>query len=135
MSARARLAPWSNLSHDGTVNCHAKKTIVACRQQAACMLLGSCRYKHMSSQGFIIGFSHTRWPDHLCSSQRNMRSAIANPTVIKSYIDEEVKVGRLVLTDTPNTQVHIGSFGIIPKRHQPGKWRLIVDFPLLRAGW
>ena len=25
------------------------------------------------------------------------------------------------------TQAHISRFGVIPKPHQPGKWRLIVD--------
>ena len=56
-----------------------------------------------------------------------MGSATANPSVVQSYIDKEVSAGRLVLSDGPDTQVHISSFGVIPKRHQPGKWRLIVD--------
>ena len=77
--------------------------------------------------GFRIGFSHSHWPDHLRSSRRNMGSATANPVVVQSYIDKEVNAGRLVLSDVPDTQVHISSFGVIPKRHQPGKWRLIVD--------
>jgi len=42
---------------------------------------------------------------------------------------EEVRLGRMVgplsIEDFP--QVHINRFGVIPKNHQPGKWRLIVD--------
>ena len=28
---------------------------------------------------------------------------------------------------SPVSQLQVNSFGVIPKRHQPGKWRLILD--------
>ena len=29
--------------------------------------------------------------------------------------------------EAPSALVHVSNFGVISKKHQPGKWRLIVD--------
>ena len=34
----------------------------------------------------------------------------------------------------PLPALHVSSFGVIPKRGQPGKWRLIVDLSSLKGG-
>ena len=34
-------------------------------------------------------------------------------------------IGPLVRSEYP--ELHVSRFGVIPKNHQPGKWRLIVD--------
>ena len=60
-----------------------------------------------------------------------MSSAHDNPEVVQKYIDCEVEAGRLLpaqgSTTNPIAQIHTSPFGVIPKRHQPEKWRLIVD--------
>ena len=42
----------------------------------------------------------------------------------------EVKLSRVAgPIASPNLpKIHYSSFGVIPKNHQPNKWRLIVDF-------
>jgi len=77
--------------------------------------------------GFRVGFHYGLLS---CSSAgANMKSASDNPSVIDEYLDKEVKLGRVLGPLEPNLhpQVHINRFGVIPKKHQPGRWRLIVD--------
>lgn len=75
--------------------------------------------------GFRIGFRETS----LKSAKRNKPTASANPLVIDQYLANETRLGRVAGPfDTPMLQnLHISSFGVIPKKGQPGKWRLIVD--------
>ena len=49
--------------------------------------------------------------------------------MIDQYISEEIAAGKLRQITSPAeiTAVHTSSIGIIPKPHQPGKFRLIVD--------
>ena len=42
------------------------------------------------------------------------------------YLAKEVMLGRVVAVSA-EAKVHISRFNVIPKRSQPGKWRLIVD--------
>ena len=60
-----------------------------------------------------------------------MRSAEELPDVVDSYLAKERGAGRIIgpLTGPEATRVdvHVSRFGVIPKPHQPGKWRLIVD--------
>ena len=72
----------------------------------------------------------------LQSASSNMSSAIHHPEVIDKYLREELECNRLV--EVPHSEssiVHISRFGAIPKKHQPGRWRLIVDLssPLERS--
>ena len=57
-----------------------------------------------------------------------MLSAEQNPEVVDQYLRKEKEAGRVV---GPLPQhiagLHVSRFGVIPKPHQPGKWRLIVD--------
>ena len=63
------------------------------------------------------------------SALRNMPSASKNPEVVEEYIQQEVEKGNILGPFAPGTapKVHINRFGAIPKKHQPGKWRLITD--------
>ena len=83
--------------------------------------------------GFRIGFDHTRCSAQLCLSGKNMGSAKKNPDVVQAYIDSEVDVGRLVPVQDEHPNIHISSFGVIPKRSQPGKWRLVVALSSLNG--
>ena len=49
--------------------------------------------------------------------------------VIDRYLANEVSLGRVLgpFPSPPLLDLHVSSFGVIPKRGQPGKWRLIVD--------
>lgn len=61
----------------------------------------------------------------LRSATRNMPAADLHPTVIENYLSDELSSNRLV--KAPSALVHVSKFGVIPKKYQPGKWRLIVD--------
>ena len=46
-----------------------------------------------------------------------------------AYLANEVSLGRVAgpFDSPPLPGLHISSFGVIPKKGQPGKWRLIVE--------
>ena len=78
-------------------------------------------------QGFRVGFHR---PSPLRSATENMGSARLHPEVITDYLRKELTLGRL-LGPFPGSLVlpnlHINRFGVIPKGHKTGKWRLITD--------
>ena len=78
-------------------------------------------------EGFRIGFKEQSRP--LRSSKRNLSCALQHPDTVQHYLTEEITLGR-VAGPFPNSlrpQVQVSRFGVIPKNHQPNKWRLIVD--------
>ena len=77
-------------------------------------------------QGFRIGYRHE---SHSCvAAKRNMVSACQHPEPIEAYLSKEVGAGRIIgPLPVGCTGVHVSRFGVIPKPHQPGKWRLITD--------
>ena len=74
---------------------------------------------------FRIGYkSHNK----LRSAHRNVLSALKHPQVVQKYLDAEMHTGRVLGPFHPKEmKVHISRFGVILKKHQPGKWRLILD--------
>ena len=78
-------------------------------------------------QGFRIGFDyHT----HKCRpAKQNMIPAKKNPLIVEEYLFKEREAGRVVgpLPRESMSSAQISPFGVIPKPHQPGKWRLILD--------
>ena len=58
-----------------------------------------------------------------------MSSALARPLVVDEYLQVELEHSRIAGPFPPSHSqgVHISRFGVIPKGHQPNKWRLIVD--------
>ena len=76
--------------------------------------------------GFHLGFNHNI---SLKSTSGNMASALKNPQVIDNYLHTEVQLGRVAgpFLQPPFHGLHVSRFGVIPKRNQPGKWRLILD--------
>ncbi len=79
-------------------------------------------------QGFRIGFKHMNCTCR--GAEANMPSAWKNREVVDQYLENEVQQGRVlgpVDSCKVPVRVVINRFGVIPKPHQPGKWRLIVD--------
>ena len=79
--------------------------------------------------GFRIGF---KYGSPLQSSPANMLSVKQHPKVVTSYLQTEISLGRMlgpftdeIIRDFP--PLHINRFGVIPKGHNTGKWRLITD--------
>ena len=79
------------------------------------------------AHGFRIGFNNLG--TLLRSSQKNHKSVADNPQAVASFINTECAAGRVNGPFQINHMqgIHISPLGIIPKQHQPGKWRLIVD--------
>ena len=77
-------------------------------------------------EGFRLGCDK---PVTLKSGRRNKLSAYQHSGVIDAYFANEVKLGCVVGPfDAPPVQdLYVSSFGVIPKKGQPDKWRLIVD--------
>ena len=78
------------------------------------------------SQGFQIGY---RPQQLLKSAKHNLACALEHPEVVDQYLTEELAHNRVAgpfhIARTP--YMHISRFGVIPKHHQPNKWRLIID--------
>ena len=74
------------------------------------------------AEGFRIGFNRRQ---SLGQCTANMPTR--NPTVISQYLDREVQLGRMCNHDVKSPNIHLSPPGAIPKKHKPGKWRLIVD--------
>ena len=77
--------------------------------------------------GFRVRFS--RSSTLVRESGQNHPSSLANPHVVTSRIHSELLAGRLVGPVPPafTRLVHCSPIGLVPKSHQPNKWRLIVD--------
>ena len=77
-------------------------------------------------EGFRIGF---QWGAPLRSARANMPSTRLRPTVIADYIAKELGKGRMIGPLPPSWKplLHISRFGLIPKGHNTGKFRLITD--------
>ena len=77
--------------------------------------------------GFRIGFQRG-YP--LRSATANMESAHQHPNVISEYLRKELSLGRMLgpFSSTDSLPpLHVNRFGVIPKGHNSGKWRLITD--------
>ena len=68
-------------------------------------------------------------PVTLKSARKNKLLAYQHSGVIDVYLANEVRRGHVVgpFDSPPMQNLHISSFGVIPKKGQPVKWRLIVD--------
>ena len=75
--------------------------------------------------GFCVGFNPASVS--LKSAKQNMPSASLQPSAIDDYISSELAKGRVAGPFSSPRHLHISRFRVIPKKHQPGKWRLILD--------
>ena len=78
-------------------------------------------------QGFHIGYSASTVPSR--PSSTNHPSSAANRSITSAYVMQEVSAGRMVgpLAVQLRQQVHCSPIGLVPKGHNTGKWRMIVD--------
>ena len=79
-------------------------------------------------QGFRIGFNR-RSGSAPRACRRNMRPAYEHPEVVSEYLAQECQAVRVLgpFPASPVATLQISSFGVTPKRHKPGRWRLILD--------
>ena len=77
--------------------------------------------------GFRVGFNAASVS--LKSVTQNMPSASLQPSVIDDYLSTELAKDRVAgpFSSPLLPHLHISRFGVFPKKHQPGKWRLILD--------
>ena len=75
------------------------------------------------THGFRIGYDRSKGSLSRCKS--NLKSVHANHEAVCKYISAEVAEGKL--KPTSKLTPHCSPIGLIPKPHQPGKFRLIVD--------
>ena len=78
--------------------------------------------------GFRIGFKYEEL-HNLRQPQGNTQSAYQNVEAVNAYLQKKVELGRIVHIENPSLlpQLHYNPIGVIPKKHKPGKWRLIVN--------
>ena len=76
---------------------------------------------------FRIGYHNPH--SSLKSAKQNFACALQYPKVVDHYLEEELAMKRLAgpFQKELLPEAHINQFGVIPKKHQPGKWCLIVD--------
>ena len=79
------------------------------------------------SHGFRIGYHNPQ--RSLKSAKQNLVCALQHPEVVNHYLEEALALKRVTgpFLKKLVPEVHINRFGVIPKKHQPGKWHLIVD--------
>ena len=79
------------------------------------------------SNGFHIGFNPPAVS--LKSASQNIVLASLQPSVIDQYFRTELDKGRVAgpYSVAPIRDLHISRLGIMPKKYQPGKWRLILE--------
>ena len=64
-----------------------------------------------------------------------MQSASLHHDVIDKHLEQETEVGNMLgpFLKTTAPIVHVNCFGVIPKKHQMGKWRLITNLSFLEG--
>lgn len=82
--------------------------------------------------GFRIGFEYGTGTSLEVS--KNMRSASEHPEPIDAYVGSERRAGRMIQVAVETPGLRVSRFGVIPKPHQPGKWRLITDLSSPKGG-
>ena len=80
-------------------------------------------------KGFRIGFTYTSI--QLKSHYQNLLSAMDHPQVVQDYLEKELEAERVIkvggLEKAWQQGIHCSPFGVIPKKHKPDAWRLILD--------
>ena len=80
---------------------------------------------HDIRHGFKLEFQSTH---RLRRAKKNKSSAFQHAKMVDEYLANEVALGKVagLFKSPPLPRLHISSFGLIPKKGQPRKWRLIA---------
>ena len=82
--------------------------------------------------GFRIGFQRNAIA--VRRAKKNMVSAETHPEVVASYLDQELRAGRVALVGTEEAaqqlNVQVSPFGVIPKKGKPNQWQLTLELSL-----
>jgi len=85
--------------------------------------------------GFLIGFDTT---SKLRPAKSNLISAREHPDVLLVYVQEELCCGHIghvgSLETASQLNIQLSPLRAIPKKGKPGKWRLVMDLSLPKAG-
>jgi len=80
----------------------------------------------------VIGFKEQSKP--LRSAKQNLSYALQHPDTVQNYtvqnyLTKEIACGHVagLFPSSLVPQAQVSWFGVIPKNHQPNKWRLIVN--------
>ena len=80
-------------------------------------------------KGFRIGFTYKSI--QLKSHYQNLLSAMDHPQVVQDCLEKELEAERVIkvggLEKAWQQGIHCSPFGVIPKKHKPDAWRLILD--------
>ena len=78
------------------------------------------------AKGIHIGADRSM---ELHTNMKNLPSVRQHPVLVEAHIKAEVEAGRMLGPLPPYlaSMEQTSPIGLIPKPHQPGKWRLIVD--------
>ena len=79
------------------------------------------------ARGFRISFNRAKI--QCVQAKDNMQSALQHPLVVEDCLQKEVALGSVIgpISLSRVSNVQISCVGVIPKNHQPNKWKLIVD--------
>ena len=82
-----------------------------------------------SSRALAGGFISEQTAIELRGNHSNMPSVQQRPHLVEAHIKAEVEAGHLLGPLPPHLAriAQTSPIGLIPKAHQPGKWKLIVD--------
>ncbi len=85
-------------------------------------------------EGFRIGFGY--WSCQCTGASSNTHSAEERPSIITEFLASELRSGRVLGLIDPSSAVaiQVNRFGLVPKGHQPDKWRLIIDLSFPSVG-
>ena len=77
--------------------------------------------------GFRVGFNYKK--NCTRSAYNNLISAKDHPDIVGKYLTTECSKGRMLgpLPTCSMPNIQINRIGVIPKKSNPGKWRLITD--------
>lgn len=79
--------------------------------------------------GLLINLRNFVNSVQLKTATQSMPSASLHPSGIDQYLLTELEKGRVagLYSISPIPNLHVIHFGVIPKKYQPRKWRLILD--------
>ena len=96
-------------------------------------VLTQTRFVDYVLRGFEHGFRIGLGSSPHRRTARNFLTAATHASVVRGYFCGELEVGRIVGPVAPQWVEHVSPYSVIPKPHQPGRWRLITNLSAPRG--